>query len=811
MKLRITTPLLLVIVALGAMYVASGPRPAEAVTDAEFQTELKALNSNILMSYADWAEDYDTLRMAADAQWMDWSQDACSAPPGLGLGRKDEFHMACLRHDMMWRTLAVIDRGTGRVWNERNRYRADKQIKMDTKEICRIEYDKPLLRDSLFYCTTAAEGYYYSIRNFAGYRLILVGDEDDSVDDPDHDTYDEGMKLMPVTNCNHSENSSNRCLPVHYVERNGNPFVPQNMEIIPTGTSIQLTAVRANLQAKDGPPSTYQPIGLAQNLYKNSGELLVSVEPPFMVGPTRVLDCANQNDYRTLYADTSAYPTGSVDSTLKDTVFYLKACAAAPSSSLENVTMGLRPVQARRTHSGAYEPMVKDKDLRGYPNMNAQPPRARLDPRPDGVISSQDVWHGPLTLTTVSPLTRALVVANPNDDTPLVEVTPTSYDNHCSNGAETNDRFFVNHGDTIRVVMCGVGSGTLELRDPVSGQVVNSYVVELFGPQLPPPPPPEAACSTGLITSTPVTEDDSWSTSDCFSTYRTNSYIDYYHLRLPSSRKVRINLESDADTYLIVYNGTYTGGVPDHENDDYGGNEERDSQLEIDVAGGRTYTIGATTYDEYATDSYTLRVVEIPDTLPVPAVPTGLYSYGGNAIVTLNWNFASHAEGYEVQQWEASAGGWVTLPWRNYSATITGAQATVRGLTNGVTYYHRVRSWNRDHYSNWSGYEWASPTVTLLSPTNLVGWSSSGTVHLDWFDVTNALEYEVQQWDGQYGGWRTLPFLESGHVYSFSIIISGSRATVGNLRSGITYAHRVRAKNGEVYSPWSYHINTRAP
>ena len=137
---------MLVIVALQAMYIASGPRPAGATTDAEFQA---ALNANVLMSYADWAEDYDTLRTATDDQSMDWSQDACSSPPGLGLGKKEEFHMACLHHDMMWRTLAVIDRGTGRVWNERNRYRADKQIQADTKEICRIKYDKPFLEPIL--------------------------------------------------------------------------------------------------------------------------------------------------------------------------------------------------------------------------------------------------------------------------------------------------------------------------------------------------------------------------------------------------------------------------------------------------------------------------------------------------------------------------------------------------------------------------------------------------------------------------------------------------------------------------------------
>ena len=88
------------------------------------QGDVDALNVILYKPYATWVADYATLRKRSEYQWMDWSQDGCSIPGVVTLGYNTTFHEGCLRHDMMWRTLAVADRGTGRVWNERNRYRA---------------------------------------------------------------------------------------------------------------------------------------------------------------------------------------------------------------------------------------------------------------------------------------------------------------------------------------------------------------------------------------------------------------------------------------------------------------------------------------------------------------------------------------------------------------------------------------------------------------------------------------------------------------------------------------------------------------
>ena len=94
------------------------------------------------MSYAEWSStgNYESLRDSTTYEWMDWSQDRCSSPPGLDLGYDEDFHLGCLRHDLMWRSMAIADNGRGRVWNERNRLFADKKFQQDHLDYSVAEY-----------------------------------------------------------------------------------------------------------------------------------------------------------------------------------------------------------------------------------------------------------------------------------------------------------------------------------------------------------------------------------------------------------------------------------------------------------------------------------------------------------------------------------------------------------------------------------------------------------------------------------------------------------------------------------------------
>ena len=73
---------------------------------------------------------------------------------------------------------------------------------------------------------------------------------------------------------------------------------------------------------------------------------------------------------------------------------------------------------------------------------------------------------------------------------------------------------------------------------------------------------------------------------------------------LANSTRVQIDLTSSTDTYLLFYNGLNTSNDPEEENDD--GGDGYNSRLTMDLTGGRTYTIGATTYSSAATGSYQL-------------------------------------------------------------------------------------------------------------------------------------------------------------------------------------------------------------
>jgi len=94
----------------------------------------------------------------------------------------------------------------------------------------------------------------------------------------------------------------------------------------------------------------------------------------------------------------------------------------------------------------------------------------------------------------------------------------------------------------------------------------------------------------------------SWS-SDCESTHRSGRYARYYSFTLNSSRSVRIDLESDTDTYLYLINGNGTEGDVIDSNDDFAGSYN--SRIERNLSSG-TYTIEATTFSSGATGGFTL-------------------------------------------------------------------------------------------------------------------------------------------------------------------------------------------------------------
>ena len=274
--------------------------------------------------------------------------------------------------------------------------------------------------------------------------------------------------------------------------------------------------------------------------------------------------------------------------------------------------------------------------------------------------------------------------------------------------------------------------------------------------------------------------------------------------------------------------------------DEYGRSGKYDIRITRALSTG-WHTVEAATYWTADTGTFTLTVshdtstptptrtptaTTTPTPTPTstaikPAKPTGLTGIGGNGTVSLDWNDAANATGYDVAQWISPI--WRTLPYGSYTVSKSGSSAVVGGLTNGRTYYHKVRSTNGNLVSSWTSHvttklpaptptathtptPTATPTPTIpmpSRPTGLTGTPGNGTISLDWNDAANATGYDVAQWVSP--NWRTLPY----GIYTVSK--SGSSAVVGGLANGGTYHHTVRSTNARGTSQWATYITTKLP
>ena len=226
------------------------PAVAQTVTNAQLQSEVNVLNELINMDYSVWAAPgkYDQLRKNRRYRKIAWAQDGCSAPYQTIADVLDSIILpVCLRHDMTWRSLAVIDRATGKVWNERNRYKADTQFRDDANGVCATRYPVSDAEDLFVGCVGTMTTTYGLIRGHK-YRAELTAERlDVQTKANDNNASNDGIILWgPRGLCS---GPNNRCLPIHYVTRNSLPFAPQNYGFIPTGAAIELQVVRANLQS----------------------------------------------------------------------------------------------------------------------------------------------------------------------------------------------------------------------------------------------------------------------------------------------------------------------------------------------------------------------------------------------------------------------------------------------------------------------------------------------------------------------------------------------------------------------------------
>ncbi len=608
-------PLLVVAV----LVLVDDPAPVSAYPADDVDERLDVLNQMHKLSRLTWGVRYDALRADGDLNWVDWSQDGCSAP-NLSFFTdhwNGVFALGCLRHDMTWRTLAFIDGddgGDGRVWNERNRWIADEQFEEDNEDSC--DYYHPLLElgTSLLKCDTWEGVYYTAIRGLSGYNINLSDAEEDSVDDDDE------FIEYPARGRVNCRPTLSRCLPMVYMTLDDKPFAPQNIPYIKTGKEVELEVVRAHLQYKRGAPTTSglgtrKPYGE----WRNNGELTMEVEWPVRASTTEGgVSCtsADRTD-QTLYLDSETYrPTHNRwDEEARDTTVYIKVCADLDEDDADEELVRFYPRQTRYQYKTRNSYKAHDQDggqVRHYQNIVAdechaikvEPPveirgslleTDCLSTRTHGGYADyfqfyvgkwQDVW--------VDMWRDGGDYLNPY----LYVLEGTSL-----SGREV-DHDDDSHGSTYRgahiartlargtytVVATNSGEGRLRTGD---------YRLQIRE---------EGQCiSNPFLLSNEI--EGEWDRHDCEAKQRAYAYADYYtfHVVGNNDDRVTIDLDSDIRAYMYLIDGDDPSSTSYLDLDSGGGRGREDARIKETLDPGE-YTIAVVTYYRWGEGDYTLEI-----------------------------------------------------------------------------------------------------------------------------------------------------------------------------------------------------------
>ena len=225
---------------------------------------------------------------------------------------------------MMWRTLPFLDQGGGLIWNERNRLAADKKLETDLEYICQRDY--PNGEDELlsprWLGDEVAEAFYSSVRSGKFGLLPTMTMEKLSV------AQDPAFVEISVLASPGELPSHNRTVLAHshgYVERQAvraaeHPIHRQR----PFGAAHDLAG------APRVPAGTSSSTGVTVHIpgeYVNTGEIGVQVHYPLRGQLDRhggMSAVHAEGEAADSVRDSDTYPTGSTDSTWKDTTIYVK-------------------------------------------------------------------------------------------------------------------------------------------------------------------------------------------------------------------------------------------------------------------------------------------------------------------------------------------------------------------------------------------------------------------------------------------------------------------------------------------------------
>ena len=191
----------------------------------------------------------------------------------------------------------------------------------------------------------------------------------------------------------------------------------------------------------------------------------------------------------------------------------------------------------------------------------------------------------------------------------------------------------------------------------------------------------------------------------------------------------------------------------------------------------RTAEEGVTySYRVLAKNGETLSVGENISTifrLPSPMVTVTNFKSG----VSVQWNPVEGATSYHV--YKKTPGG----SWKSVKTGLTGLSYTDTAVEYGASYIYAVRSCDA---TGGSAYGPSAEIVRIMQPEAAVS-NKSGGIRITWDSVVGAECYNVYR-KVSGGSWKLLT-AETGTLYEDA-----------DVRSGVTYTYRVRAKSGDTLS-----------
>jgi hypothetical protein len=212
------------------------------------------------------------------------------------------------------------------------------------------------------------------------------------------------------------------------------------------------------------------------------------------------------------------------------------------------------------------------------------------------------------------------------------------------------------------------------------------------------------------------------------------------------------------------------------------------SYLDENVVEGQAYYYRIRAYNSIASGYSNIAYISVPFT--IPATPSQLISQLSGGRVALTWqDNASNETGIIIER-KVLGGTYVSLD----TVQANGVSYTDNHVSEGITYYYRIRTYNQAGVSDYSNVTFIDVPVTIpATPTQLNVQLLLHVITLAWQDIAfNEDGYRIER-------------KEEGGVYIAIDTVAANVSTFldNDINEGQVYSYRVMAFNVAGSSPYS--------